>query len=303
LSALRRLGYFGAKFGCDTGECGVCAVLVDGKPLNSCRLLAAQAEGHVIETIESLGQHPQQGWKQTEGLHPLQQAFIESGAIQCGYCTPAQILAAFHLLEHNPNPTEAEVRDALSGVLCRCTGYLKPVEAVLRAAAMLRGEAVPPLAFGDRDLLSLPLAPDFSAEEGGGGQIPSTEARTQTKILPKLVLSPKVPQHQRVGKPEKKVDAIKLAQGKPAFAADFEMRGLLYAKVLRSPYAHARIKRIDASRARALPGVAAVLTWQDLPRVVYSTAGQSDPIPGPLDTFSLDNKVRFVGDRVAFVAA
>lgn len=303
LSALRRLGYYGAKFGCDTGECGVCAVLLDGKPLNSCRLLAAQAEGHVIETIESLGQHPQQGWKQTEGLHPLQQAFIESGAIQCGYCTPAQILAASHLLQHNPHPTEAEVRDALSGVLCRCTGYLKPVEAVLRAAAMLRGEAVPPLAFGDRDLLSLPIAAEIPPEEKGGGQLPFSEARTQTKILPKLVLSPKVPQHQRVGKPEKKVDAIKLAQGKPAFAADFEMRGLLYARVLHSPYAHARIKRIDASRARALPGVAAVLTWQDIPRVVYSTAGQSDPIPGPLDTFSLDNKVRFVGDRVAFVAA
>jgi putative selenate reductase molybdopterin-binding subunit len=106
-----------------------------------------------------------------------------------------------------------------------------------------------------------------------------------------------------VGKPEIKVDAIKLAQGKPAFAADFERRGLLHAKVLHSPHAHARIKKIDASQARALPGVAAVLTWQDIPRVVYSTAGQSDPIPGPLDSFSLDNKVRFVGDRVAFVAA
>ena len=78
---------------------------------------------------------------------------------------------------------------------------------------------------------------------------------------------------------------------------------MLVAKVLHSPLAHARIKKIDASRARALPGVAAVLTWKDIPRVVYSTAGQSDPIPGPLDTFSLDNKVRFVGDRVAFVAA
>jgi len=106
-----------------------------------------------------------------------------------------------------------------------------------------------------------------------------------------------------VGKPEKKVDAIKLVQGKPAFTADIEMRGLLHAKVLHSPHAHARIKKIDASKARALEGVAAVLTWQDIPRVVYSTAGQSDPIPGPLDTFSLDNKVRFVGDRVAFVAA
>ncbi|MGH2628678.1 MAG: xanthine dehydrogenase family protein molybdopterin-binding subunit, partial [Anaerolineales bacterium] len=99
------------------------------------------------------------------------------------------------------------------------------------------------------------------------------------------------------------MDAIKLARGKPAFAADMEMRGMLVAKVLHSPVAHARILRIDAVRARALPGVAAVLTWQDVPRVVYSTAGQSDPIPGPLDMFSLDRKVRFVGDRVAFVAA
>jgi putative selenate reductase molybdopterin-binding subunit len=106
-----------------------------------------------------------------------------------------------------------------------------------------------------------------------------------------------------VGKPEIKVDAIKLVQGKPAYTADFERRGLLVAKVLHSPLAHARIKNIDASRARELPGVAAVLTWRDIPRVVYSTAGQSDPIPGPLDAFSLDNKVRFVGDRVAFVAA
>ncbi len=106
-----------------------------------------------------------------------------------------------------------------------------------------------------------------------------------------------------MGKPEPKVDAVKLVQGKPAFTADIEMRGMLVAKVLHSPHAHARIRSIDASKARALPGVAAVLTHTDIPRVVYSTAGQSDPIPGPLDSFSLDHKVRFVGDRVAFVAA
>jgi CO/xanthine dehydrogenase Mo-binding subunit len=99
------------------------------------------------------------------------------------------------------------------------------------------------------------------------------------------------------------VDAIKLVQGKPAFALDMEMRGMLVAKVLHSPFAHAKLKKIDTTEAEALPGVAVVLTWEDLPRVAYSTAGQSDPIPGPLDTFSLDKKVRFVGDRVAFVAA
>jgi putative selenate reductase molybdopterin-binding subunit len=120
---------------------------------------------------------------------------------------------------------------------------------------------------------------------------------------PKVVVTPESQTWQTVGKPEKKVDAVKLVQGKPAFAADMDIRGMLYAKVLHSPHAHARIKKIDASKAKELKGVAAVLTWQDIPRVVYSTAGQSDPIPGPLDTFSLDHKVRFVGDRVAFVAA
>jgi putative selenate reductase molybdopterin-binding subunit len=121
--------------------------------------------------------------------------------------------------------------------------------------------------------------------------------------MPKVVVTPQTQTYQTVGKPEKKVDAIKLVQGKPAFTADMDMRGMLYARVLRSPHAHARIKNINATRARELKGVAAVLTWQDIPRVVYSTAGQSDPIPGPLDAFSLDHKVRFVGDRVAMVAA
>ncbi len=96
-----------------------------------------------IATIEALGEHPDQGWKKTGGLHPLQLAFIETGAIQCGYCTPAQILAAKALLDKNPNPTESEVRQAIAGVLCRCTGYAKPVQAILQAAAVIRGEKEP----------------------------------------------------------------------------------------------------------------------------------------------------------------
>ena len=96
----------------------------------------------------------------------------------------------------------------------------------------------------------------------------------------------------QIGRPEPKVDAAKLVQGKPAFAADLELRGLLHAKVLHSPVAHARIKHIDLTKARA-PGVAAVLCYRDIPRVIYSTAGQSDPIPGPLDTFSLDSESTF----------
>ena len=295
LTAVRRLGYYGVKFGDEQGLSGADTVLLDGKPVNAGSMLAVQAEGHHIVTIEGLGEHPEQGWRKTDGLHPLQQAFVESGAIQCGYCTPAQILAAKALLDVNPNPTEEQVREAIAGVLCRCTGYIKPVQAVMKAAAVMRGEAE----FGEGILISF----DPPAMGGGTPPLQPTISDTQTKTLPKVFSTPETQTYQTVGKPEVKVDAVKLVQGKPAFTADMDMRGMLYARVLRSPHAHARIKKIDASKARDLKGVAAVLTWQDIPRVVYSTAGQSDPIPGPLDTFSLDNKVRFVGDRVAMVAA
>lgn len=296
LTALRGLGFHSVKFGDEQGLSGADTVLLDGKPVNATLMLAAQAEGHKIATLEALGEHPEQGWRKTDGLHPLQQAFIESGAIQCGYCTPAQILAAKALLDKNPNPNEAEVREALAGVLCRCTGYAKPVQAVMRVVNENLG-----LVNGEWKAESGNTKP----ENWNTGQPnePSTNPQVQVSTLPKMVVAPETGKWQTVGKPEKKLDAVKLAQGKPAFAADIEPRALLHAKVLRSPHAHARIKSIDAAKARALPGVAAVLTWQDIPRVVYSTAGQSDPIPGPLDCFSLDNKVRFVGDRVAFVAA
>lgn len=318
LDALRAAGYFGVKHGCETGECGACTVLLDGKPVNSCVYLAAQAQDQRIETIEAVGEHPEQGWKTTAGLHPIQEAFVETGAIQCGYCTPAMVLAAKELLEKNPDPSEGEVRQALSGVLCRCTGYLKPVQAVLRAAAVMRGEQVAPVDGEGVSEKAIPAPADWLPEEGDwpdAGPIPGEvkPVAPQTRDGKQVVAPPRVMPHMqvatetetwsRVGKPEPKVDAVKLVQGKPAFTADFERRNMLVAKVLHSPVAHARIKRIDASRARQLPGVAAVLTWKDIPRVVYSTAGQSDPIPGPLDTFSLDRKVRFVGDRVAFVAA
>jgi len=108
LSAIRRLGFFGVKFGDEHGLSGSDTVLLDGKPVNAGSMLAAQAEGHNIVTIEALGEHPEQGWRKTDGLHPLQHAFVESGAIQCGYCTPAQILAAKALLDKQPNPSEEQ---------------------------------------------------------------------------------------------------------------------------------------------------------------------------------------------------
>jgi aerobic carbon-monoxide dehydrogenase small subunit len=116
------LGLTGTKKGCGTGECGSCTVILNGKPVNSCLVLAIQANGAEIVTIEGL--------KPPQGLHPLQQAFVDKGAIQCGFCTPGMILSASSLLQKNPNPTEAEIRTALSGNLCRCTGYQKIVEAV-----------------------------------------------------------------------------------------------------------------------------------------------------------------------------
>ena len=122
LDVLRANGYFGVKHGCDDGACGACAVLIDGKPVNSCTLLAAQADGKSITTIEGVGANqdspgPTHGWTGNVPLHPLQRAFVEVGAIQCGYCTPAMILAAKSLLDRNLNPSEAEVRDVLSGAV------------------------------------------------------------------------------------------------------------------------------------------------------------------------------------------
>jgi carbon-monoxide dehydrogenase small subunit len=119
-------GLTGTKQGCDEGDCGACTVLLDGEAVNACLVLAVRAHGHEVTTIEGLGTE--------EDLHPLQAAFIEHGAIQCGFCGPGMLLAAKALLDSNPNPSDAEVREALSGNLCRCTGYSKTVDAVLSAS-------------------------------------------------------------------------------------------------------------------------------------------------------------------------
>jgi aerobic-type carbon monoxide dehydrogenase small subunit (CoxS/CutS family)/CO/xanthine dehydrogenase FAD-binding subunit len=130
LEVLRRSGLFGVKAGCDAGHCGACTVLVDGRPVLSCLTLAARAQGRSVQTVEGLGAG--------DGLHRLQSAFLEEGAAQCGFCLPALQLCAKALLDVAPDPSEAEIRDALSGVLCRCTGYAAPVAAVRRAAAGYR---------------------------------------------------------------------------------------------------------------------------------------------------------------------
>jgi putative selenate reductase molybdopterin-binding subunit len=284
---LRREGFFSVRFGAETGETGAAAVLVDGRLVSAEVLLAAQADGHSIETVEGLNP--------PRGLHPIQEAFVETGAIQSGYATPATILAAKALIDNNPNPTEAEVRDALAGILDRETGYLRPVHAVLRAAAVLRGEDVQPL----EPVLIEPLV-DLGGTPNMAAVNPALDL---PPLAPRIVPSPEVPETNVVGKPERKVDAVKLAKGHPAFVDDIEMRGMLYAKMLYSPHAHAHIVSIDDSKARALPGIRAVLHHENVERVRYASGGQSYPNPLPYDQVSFDNKVRYVGDRVAAVAA
>ncbi|MGC1404970.1 MAG: (2Fe-2S)-binding protein [Thermodesulfobacteriota bacterium] len=117
----------GTKHGCSVGDCGSCTVLMDGQPVNSCLVLAVEAEGREIQTIEGLAEDGK--------LHPVQQAFVDKGGIQCGFCSPGMILTAKALLDKNPTPTETEIREAISGNLCRCTGYQKIVEAIASVKA------------------------------------------------------------------------------------------------------------------------------------------------------------------------
>jgi carbon-monoxide dehydrogenase small subunit len=137
LEVLREdLALTGTKHGCELGECGTCAVLVDGKPVLSCLVLGLECEGRRIETVE--------GMTSAAGLHPLQRAFADLGAAQCGYCTPGFLLTARALLDTNPRPSRTEIQEALAGNLCRCTGYVKIFEAVELAAAWVRGEDARP---------------------------------------------------------------------------------------------------------------------------------------------------------------
>ena len=150
LTALRDLGYTDVKNGCEQGECGACAVLLDGEPVNSCMVLAWQADGSQITTNAGLGS--------LDRPHPIQEAFADAGAIQCGFCTSGMVIATKALLDRNPDPTEQEIRDALSGNLCRCTGYGQIISAVHLAAERLSDLASSP---------SSSLAKASSASEAG----------------------------------------------------------------------------------------------------------------------------------------
>ena len=123
------LGLTGTHIGCDTTSCGACTVLYDGKPIKSCTMFAVQANGHELKTVEGLANGPT--------LHPIQDGFFQEHGLQCGYCTPGMMMTAYALLEHNPDPTELEIREAISGNLCRCTGYVNIVRSIQHAAGVM----------------------------------------------------------------------------------------------------------------------------------------------------------------------
>ncbi len=289
VTLLRRNGYTSVKQGCETGECGACTVLVDGVPRPSCVMLAAQAGGCTLMTVEGLGAIPT--------LHPLQQAFIDMDAVQCGFCTPGMMLSASALLQHIPNPTEDDVRDALSGNLCRCTGYVKPVQAIMRAAAVLRGELAADYSGGAGTNDASSITGRQRAIVDNGTHDITAKQRIVQPTTPFAALS-KTPLSV-VGKSVHTIDSPKLVTGRSTFADDFAPRGMLYGAILTSPHQHAVIRSIDTSEARAMSGVQAVLSYEDVPRIAYASNGSS----GPQDRYVLDYIVRYVGDRVAAVAA
>jgi len=288
LDFLREIGLKSVKAGCRVGDCGMCTILLDGKATKSCLLQVKDIHGKRVETVENLAKNGT--------LHPLQIAFWETGAVQCGYCTPAQILSAKALLDSNNNPTEQEIRIALHDVLCRCTGFVRIIDAILHASAVLRGERVEPYKVIEMtlpdDAQKTVLPPEFYRKNGGA------------KPLMPLILTPEnMSKSKVVGKAELKVDGRKLVEGKAVFTDDVQPKGMLYGALLTSPHPHAQILNIDTTIAKALPGVHAILTYKEIPRIKYASGGQSFPQPPPYDQVSLDNKVRHVGDRVAVVAA
>src|ERR1700731_185346 len=235
---LRELGHFGVKKGCDAGDCGACTVLIDGEPVHSCLIPAFRAEDHAITTIEGLAP--------AGGTHPMQQAFLDAQAFQCGFCTAGMILTCASLNQAQ----RQDLGSALKGNICRCTGY-RAIEDALQGKTNI-GDAAAGAAFG--------------------------------RSLP----APAGPQ---------------VVRGVARYTFDTAIEGLLHIKMLRSPYSHARIVSIDKTAALTIPGVHAVLTFEDAPDRLFSTARHERVWMDPDDTRVLDNVVRFIGQKVAAVIA
>jgi putative selenate reductase molybdopterin-binding subunit len=235
---LRELGHFGVKKGCDAGDCGACTVLIDGEPVHSCLIPAFRADGHSVTTIEGLSPDG--------GVHPMQQAFLDAQAFQCGFCTAGMILTCASLNQAQRQDLGA----SLKGNLCRCTGY-RAIEDALNGKTNVE---------------------DAAAGTAFGRSLPA----------------PAGPQ---------------VVRGTARYTFDTSVEGLLHIKMLRSPHPHARIIAIDKTAALAVPGVHAVLTFQDAPERLFSTARHERAWMDPDDTRILDDVVRFIGQKVAAVVA
>ncbi|HMV94682.1 MAG TPA: molybdopterin-dependent oxidoreductase [Anaerolineales bacterium] len=251
-----RLRLTGTKIGCEEAECGACTVLVDGQPMMSCVYPAERADGKVVTTIEGLAQRVHEEMK----LHPLQEAFVEHGAVQCGFCIPGQIMTAYALLNRNLDPNNDDIRFALKDTLCRCAGYPSIENAIIAAAQALRtGEPV---------------------------QKPTH-------------IPDSVHEHKTVGHKHLRPEAVEKVTGEAIYTDDLKFDGMLYAKAKRAMIPHGFLKKLDTSKAKALKGVIAVLTAEDVPAeknhglVIYDW-----PV-----MVGIGERVRYVGDALAIVAA
>ncbi|MDI6696706.1 MAG: molybdopterin-dependent oxidoreductase [Anaerolineales bacterium] len=261
-----RLGLTGVKVGCNESECGACTVIVNGEPVLSCTYPSAKAAGKDVWTIEGLASlspvHLPASVEKEDllrGLHPLQQAFVLYGAVQCGFCIPGQLMTAHALLSRNPNPTQTDIRYALKDTLCRCAGYPTIERAVLAAAESLRsGKPVQPPA------------------------IPASH--TPLEVIGTVQIRP---------------DAVEKVTGEAIYTDDLKFPRMLHGRVKRAGIPHGIVRRLDVSKARALSGVAAVLTAEDIPGERYHGLVIFD---WPT-LVGVGERVRYVGDSVAIVAA
>ena len=246
------LGLTGTKEGCGLGDCGACTVLMDGRAVASCLVMAAEADGSEIVTVEGLSRNGD--------LHPLQKSFVKHGALQCGFCTPGMLMTSIALLERNPDPSREEIIEALGGNLCRCGSY----DRIVRAIQSWR----------EYESDALDTAPRADDE------------RDQERDL------------QVVSHGVTRYDGPDKVTGRAKYTADLQLPGMVYGKILGSPIAHGLIRGIDTSRARALPGVLAVITGEDVPDTLYGVS------PARYDEHVLaKDRVRYVGDEVAAVVA